>query len=300
MPAAAATPEEALSEQPAQETSLVTEVVPAADNEAAETQTFIFAFKLANGNWHEYRIKVPAITPPGGSDHEQIVANGDEASRTWLTENLSELPTLEQLLAGSGVDASQYSDVSYSCIKWVDQQGVGEWHADFTLVEKGDVEEPNTSPEFDRVWGPTGENSGISLTLTCTNDAATHTGGNSKTNIKNFISAKDWNLEDANFYQKDNVWYATCSLNAEALLTQQFGERHTVTANPELTLVYQNNKWCIQSDENPVPVTVAGTCDAASPAAPVLGTNMNIWVQTYLGEYEPVSGGLLGHQPDPP
>lgn len=41
VPAAAATPEEALFEQPAQETSLVTEVVPAADNEAAETQTFI-------------------------------------------------------------------------------------------------------------------------------------------------------------------------------------------------------------------------------------------------------------------
>lgn len=269
-------------------------MVPAADNEAAETQTFIFAFKLANGNWHEYKIKVPAITPPDGSDHEQIVANGDEASRTWLTENLSELPTLEQLLDGSEVDASQYSDISFTCIKWVDHGGYGEWHADFTLVEKGDVEEPNTPPEFGPVWATNGD---ISLTLSCTNHDAAHQGGNSKTSITKFISSSKWDVEHANFYQKDNVWYATCSLNADALLTAQFGEGHTVTANPKLTLVYQNNKWCIQSDENPVQITVEGTCGAASPAAPVLGTNMNIWVQTYLDEYEPVSGGLLGTNP---
>lgn len=297
VPAAAATPEEALSEQPAQETSLVTEVVPAADNEAAETQTFIFAFPLDDVNWHEYRIEVPAITIPEGSDHERIVAQDDEACRAWLTENVSEVPTLEELLAGSGVDASLYSDISFTCIKWVDHGGYGEWHADFTLVEKGDVEEPDTPPEFGPVWGPTGENWGISLTLTCTNDAAAHKGGNSDSGKKNFISSNDWDLENADFYQKDGVWYATCSLNAEALLTEQFGEGHTVTANPELTLVYQNNKWCIQSEENPVQITVEGTCDAASPAAPVLGTNMDIWVQTYLGEYDPVGGGLLGNRP---
>lgn len=114
VPAAAATPEEALFEQPAQETSLVTEVVPAADNEAAETQTFIFAFPLDDVNWHEYRIEVPAITIPEGSDHERIVAQDDEACRAWLTENVSEVPTLEELLAGSGVDASLYSDISFT------------------------------------------------------------------------------------------------------------------------------------------------------------------------------------------
>lgn len=240
---------------------------------------------------------MPAITIPEGSDHERIVAQDDEACRAWLTENVSEVPTLEELLAGSGVDASLYSDISFTCIKWVDHGGYGEWHADFTLVEKGDVEEPDTPPEFGPVWGPTGENWGLSLTLTCTNDAAAHKGGISDSGKKNFISSNDWDLENADFYQKDGVWYATCSLNAEALLTEQFGEGHTVTANPELTLVYQNNKWCIQSEENPVQITVEGTCDAASPAAPVLGTNMDIWVQTYLGEYDPVGGGLLGNRP---
>lgn len=154
-------------------------------------------------------------------------------------------------------------------------------------------------PELGSVYGPNGESLAIELTLTCTNEMAAHKGGNSKTSSKNFLSASNWDLERAEFSQEGDVWYGTLYLDGEKLLNEQFTDAvHTVTSNPAVTVAYQDGKWCIQSEESPAQLTVEGVCTAEGPAAPELGENLEVWVQMYSGEYDPVSGSQIDRHPE--
>ena len=61
--------------------------------------------------------------------------------------------------------------------------------------------------------------------------------------------------------------------------------------------MYENSKWCVVSDVEPAVLTVTGACEAASPAAPVLGENLQLWIQTYTGGNSPKSGAQVDRQP---
>ena len=61
--------------------------------------------------------------------------------------------------------------------------------------------------------------------------------------------------------------------------------------------MYENSKWCVVSDVEPAVLTVTGACAAASPAAPVLGENLQLWIQTYTGGNSPKSGSQVDRQP---
>lgn len=144
-------------------------------------------------------------------------------------------------------------------------------------------EEP--APEAGSVWGPGGENWKIQLTLVCENPEAVHEGGNStKPSKKNFLSESDWDWENAEFYQTDGVWYAACTLKGAELLDEAFGGTHTATGGVDYVLVYENEKWCIDTEAEIADVVVTGTCTESGPAAPALGENLDVWVQLYADD----------------
>ena len=144
-------------------------------------------------------------------------------------------------------------------------------------------EEP--APEAGSVWGPGGENWKIQLTLVCENPEAVHEGGNStKPSKKNFLSESDWDWENAELYQTDGVWYAACTLKGAELLDEAFGGTHTATSGVDYVLVYENEKWCIDTEAEIADVVVTGTCTESGPAAPVLGENLDVWVQLYADD----------------
>ena len=144
-------------------------------------------------------------------------------------------------------------------------------------------EEP--APEAGSVWGPGGENWKIQLTLVCENPEAVHEGGNStKASKKNFLSESDWDWENAELYQADGVWYAVCTLKGAELLDEAFGGTHTATGGVDYVLVYENEKWCIDTEAEIADVVVTGTCTESGPAAPVLGENLDVWVQLYADD----------------
>ena len=144
-------------------------------------------------------------------------------------------------------------------------------------------EEP--APEAGSVWGPGGENWKIQLTLVCENPEAVHEGGNStKPSKKNFLSESDWDWENAELYQTDGVWYAACTLKGAELLDEAFGGTHTATGDVDYVLVYENEKWCIDTEAEIADVVVTGTCTESGPAAPALGENLDVWVQLYADD----------------
>ena len=144
-------------------------------------------------------------------------------------------------------------------------------------------EEP--APEAGSVYGPGGENWKIQLTLVCENPDAVHEGGNStKPSKKNFLSESDWDWENAELYQTDGVWYAACTLKGAELLDEAFGGTHTATGGVDYVLVYENEKWCIDTEAEIADVVVTGTCTESGPAAPVLGENLDVWVQLYADD----------------
>ena len=144
-------------------------------------------------------------------------------------------------------------------------------------------EEP--APEAGSVWGPGGENWKIQLTLVCENPEAVHEGGNStKPSKKNFLSESDWDWENAELYQTDGVWYAVCTLKGAELLDEAFGGTHTATGGVDYVLVYENEKWCIDTEAEIADVVVTGTCTESGPAAPALGENLDVWVQLYADD----------------
>ena len=144
-------------------------------------------------------------------------------------------------------------------------------------------EEP--APEAGNVYGPGGENWKIQLTLVCENPEAVHEGGNStKPSKKNFLSESDWDWENAELYQTDGVWYAACTLKGAELLDEAFGGTHTATGGVDYVLVYENEKWCIDTEAEIADVVVTGTCTESGPAAPVLGENLDVWVQLYADD----------------
>ena len=82
------------------------------------------------------------------------------------------------------------------------------------------------------------------------------------------------------FHKEGDVWYAECALDGSELLEEQFGAGHTAEKQT-YTLVYENGKWCIDTEAELADVVITGACEEKGPAAPVLGENLDVWIQVY-------------------
>ena len=141
------------------------------------------------------------------------------------------------------------------------------------------------------IWGKGGENGKLDVVSTCTNPDAAHKGGNTVTEHKNFISVKYF----TNFGEmrlNNGVWEVSAEFDAMDYLDEKFGAPHSAQ-NVSLTLEYVNNKWCIQTDGEKAVINLVGSCAVSGPEAPVLGENLEVWVQIYSGEYEPKRGSRI-------
>lgn len=141
------------------------------------------------------------------------------------------------------------------------------------------------------ICGKGGENGKLDVVSTCTNPDAAHKGGNTVTEHKNFISGKYF----TNFGEmrlNNGVWEVSAEFDAMDYLDEKFGAPHAAQ-NVSLTLEYVNNKWCIQTDGEKAVINLEGACALSGPEAPVLGENLEVWVQIYSGEYEPKRGSQI-------
>ena len=141
------------------------------------------------------------------------------------------------------------------------------------------------------ICGKGGENGKLDVVSTCTNPDAAHKSGNTVTEHKNFISGKYF----TNFGEmrlNNGVWEVSAEFDAMDYLDEKFGAPHAAQ-NVSLTLEYVNNKWCIQTDGEKAVINLEGACALSGPEAPVLGENLEVWVQIYSGEYEPKRGSQI-------
>ena len=141
------------------------------------------------------------------------------------------------------------------------------------------------------IWGKGGENGKLDVVSTCTNPDAAHKGGNTVTEHKNFISVKYF----TNFGEmrlNNGVWEVSAEFDAMDYLDEKFGAPHSAQ-NVSLTLEYVNNKWCVKTDGEKAVINLEGACALSGPEAPVLGENLEVWVQIYSGEYEPKRGSRI-------
>ena len=144
------------------------------------------------------------------------------------------------------------------------------------------------------IWGKGGENWKLDIVSTCTNPDAAHTGGNTDTEHKNFVSGKYFTFGEMRL--NNGVWEVSAEFDAMDYLDEKFGAPHAAQ-NVSLTLEYVNNKWCIQTDGEKAVINLVGSCAVSGPEAPVLGENLKVWVQIYSGEYEPRPGSQIDRQP---
>ena len=157
--------------------------------------------------------------------------------------------------------------------------------------EPEEPQKPEAPTAGTSIWGKGGENGKLDVVSTCTNPDAAHKGGNTVTEHKNFISVKYF----TNFGEmrlNNGVWEVSAEFDAMDYLNEKFGAPHSAQ-NVSLTLEYVNNKWCIQTDGEKAVINLVGSCAVFGPEAPVLGENLEVWVQIYSGEYEPKRGSRI-------
>lgn len=140
------------------------------------------------------------------------------------------------------------------------------------------------------IWGKNGVSFKLQIISVCTNPDAAHKGGNEKTNKKNYISGEYFTFGEMSF--NGNAWEVSAQFNASKYLEEVFEEPHAAS-EVTLTLEYVNGKWCVQSEEDIAVIRLEGKCESEGPQEPVLGENLNVWVQMYAGEYEPVLGAQI-------
>ena len=152
-------------------------------------------------------------------------------------------------------------------------------------------QKPVTPTAGTSIYGKGGESGKLDIVSTCTNPDAAHVGGNTVTEHKNFISGKYF----TNFGEmrlNNGVWEVSAEFDAMDYLEEKFGAPHSAQ-NVSLTLEYVNNKWCIQTDGEKAVINLVGSCAVSGPEAPVLGENLEVWVQLYSGEYAPKRGSQI-------
>lgn len=94
--------------------------------------------------------------------------------------------------------------------------------------------------------------------------------------------------------QENGIWVVEATVKAAALLEDFYGVEHTAANDPTVTLEYVNNKWAIRTDEDTAVIVAEGQCETQPPAAPVLGENLDMWMQLYTSDGKVVVDSQLG------
>ena len=116
------------------------------------------------------------------------------------------------------------------------------------------------APDQDSVFGPNGE--GIQISYNCTTEGALHKA--SGTASKNFISSGNFTWGEMSYDSESQTWSVEVTLDPSEMLEDYFGVAHEAE-DVTLTLKHENNKWCIQSDEENYVLTLTGSCTPEVP-----------------------------------
>ena len=174
------------------------------------------------------------------------------------------------------------------------QNTVPDSQAEPQIQNADPASQPEAPNETTSIWGKGGENWKLHIISTCTNPNAAHKGDNPKTDKKNFISGKYFTFGEMTL--NGETWEVSAAFNAALYLEETFKEPHTA-ADVTVPLEYVNNKWCVKSEEDIAVIRLEGACEDQGPDAPVLGENLEVWVQMYAGEYDPVKGSQIDRYP---
>ena len=247
--------------------------------DAGEYRVFVGLYDI----WHMYNngVRQASVSVNGGA--AQSLTYGSDAHLLSFDATVADGNGLSVKVVPTNTAAGDEGDVLVSFIMVTKK-----------AQEPAEPQKPEAPTAGTSIWGKGGENWKLDIVSTCTNPDAVHVGGNTDTEHKNFISGKYF----TNFGEmrlNNGVWEVSAEFDAfEAMdyLDEKFGAPHSAQ-NVSLTLEYVNNKWCVKTDGEKAVINLVGSCALSGPEAPVLGENLEVWVQMYSGEYEPKRGSQI-------
>ena len=247
--------------------------------DAGEYRVFVGLYDI----WHMYNngVRQASVSVNGGA--AQSLTYGSDAHLLSFDATVADGNGLSVKVVPTNTAAGDEGDVLVSFIMVTKK-----------AQEPAEPQKPEAPTAGTSIWGKGGENWKLDIVSTCTNPDAVHVGGNTVTEHKNFISGKYF----TNFGEmrlNNGVWEVSAEFDAfEAMdyLDEKFGAPHSAQ-NVSLTLEYVNNKWCVKTDGEKAVINLVGSCAVFGPEAPVLGENLEVWVQLYSGEYAPKRGSRI-------
>ena len=243
--------------------------------DAGEYRVFVGLYDI----WHMYNngVRQASVSVNGGA--AQSLTYGSEAHLLSFDATVADGNGLSVKVVPTNTAAGDEGDVLVSFIMVTKK-----------AQEPAEPQKPEAPTAGTSIWGKGGENWKLDVVSTCTNPDAAHKGGNTVTEHKNFISGKYFTFGEMRL--NNGVWEVSAEFDAMDYLDEKFGAPHAAQ-NVSLTLEYVNNKWCIQTDGEKAVINLVGSCALSGPEAPVLGENLEVWVQIYSGEYEPKRGSRI-------
>ena len=244
--------------------------------DAGEYRVFVGLYDI----WHMYNngVRQASVSVNGGA--AQSLTYGSDAHLLSFDATVADGNGLSVKVVPTNTAAGDEGDVLVSFIMVTKK-----------AQEPAEPQKPEAPTAGTSIWGKGGENWKLDIVSTCTNPDAAHKGGNTVTEHKNFISGKYF----TNFGEmrlNNGVWEVSAEFDAMDYLNEKFGAPHSAQ-NVSLTLEYVNNKWCVKTDGEKAVINLVGACAVFGPEAPVLGENLEVWVQLYSGEYEPKRGSRI-------
>ena len=243
--------------------------------DAGEYRVFVGLYDI----WHMYNngVRQASVSVNGGA--AQSLTYGSDAHLLSFDATVADGNGLSVKVVPTNTAAGDEGDVLVSFIMVTKK-----------AQEPEEPQKPEAPTADTSIWGKGGENWKLDIVSTCTNPDAAHTGGNTDTEHKNFVSGKYFTFGEMRL--NNGVWEVSAEFDAMDYLDEKFGAPHSAQ-NVSLTLEYVNNKWCIQTDGEKAVINLVGSCAVSGPEAPVLGENLEVWVQIYSGEYEPKRGSQI-------
>ena len=243
--------------------------------DAGEYRVFVGLYDI----WHMYNngVRQASVSVNGGA--AQSLTYGSDAHLLSFDATVADGNGLSVKVVPTNTAAGDEGDVLVSFIMVTKK-----------AQEPAEPQKPEAPTAGTSIWGKGGENWKLDIVSTCTNPDAAHVGGNTDTEHKNFISGKYFTFGEMRL--NNGVWEVSAEFDAMDYLDEKFGAPHSAQ-NVSLTLEYVNNKWCIKTDEEKAVINLEGACALSGPEAPVLGENLEVWVQLYSGEYKPKRGSQI-------
>lgn len=244
--------------------------------DAGEYRVFVGLYDI----WHMYNNGVRQASVSVNDGAAQSLTYGSEAHLLTFDATVAGGQGLSVKIAPTNTAAGDEGDVLVSFIMVTKK-----------AQEPEGPQKPVTPTAGTSIYGKGGESGKLDIVSTCTNPDAAHVGGNTVTEHKNFISGKYF----TNFGEmrlNNGVWEVSAEFDAMDYLNEKFNAPHSAQ-NVSLTLEYVNNKWCVKTDGEKAVINLEGACALSGPEAPVLGENLEVWVQIYSGEYEPKRGSRI-------